>query len=725
MMFRRAAFAFLLSACAIGGALGQGAVNLPRQEERDRARRQESRQQERVAQAANLNIIGNNAFTEEALRTQLKEQITAIGQYGLSAARADDAAFFLELFYRQRGYANANVSYALPGGDRLRLTVAEGPQTIISNVQFTGNANQRAEKLFEYVVGPIRERNARGQQAIPFVASDLEEGADLVHRVYVAEGYLNSIVQAPLYRFNADRTQVEVFIAIVEGRQYSFGHIDFAGQVIFDPDKLRLAMVDVLTQPYTASRLSDIPRRLQAFYKERGYYDVKVDATGNPDAARDGQVPMRITVSPGPQYTFDGATVTGLERLRPSYVTKRFTSLRGRTYSPKLVDERFRKLMRTGLFNILQIKPVPVGGNQLRMDITAEEAKSKELGFSLGYGTYVGAIVGASYRDRNLFGYGRPITTSAEWTMRGYRGEILFEDPYLFDTENELKIRLSALTFDFDGYDKFELGGRLEVSRQLTKSYRVGAFVTTRYVNITEAEIRPEFLGRTTYQVNSLGLMQTLDLRDSPLVNPRGVIMDNTLDVAPDILGSQVEFVRSTFRVSYYLPFAPQPTLGTTGLDVELADSGFRRWFQRSSVAVGARVGVIKALHPGAADQVFDLPIDERFFNGGSSSVRSFGERDLGPRDRGYPIGGEFFSVFNVEYTFPIWGEILGAVFVDAGNLLPNAEDAGLTDMRYAIGVGLRYKLPIGPIRLDYGVNPDPRADEAFGAFHFSFGFAF
>ena len=78
-----------------------------------------------------------------------------------------------------------------------------------------------------------------------------------------------------------------------------------------------------------------------------------------------------------------------------------------------------------------------------------------------------------------------------------------------------------------------------------------------------------------------------------------------------------------------------------------------------------------------------------------------------------------------MEYTFPIWGEILGAVFVDAGNLLPNAEDAGLTDMRYAIGVGLRYKLPIGPIRLDYGVNPDPRADEAFGAFHFSFGFAF
>ncbi len=453
---------------------------------------------------------------------------------------------------------------------------------------------------------------------------------------------------------------------------------------------------------------------------------MKVDAAGNPAAARDGRVPVQVTVSPGPQYQFDGATVTGLDRLRPSYVTRRFTGLSGRTYSPKVVDERFRKLMRTGLFNNLQIKPTPVGNNQLRLDITAEEAKSKEVGFSLGYGTYVGAIVGASYRDRNLFGYGRPITTSAEWTMRGYRGEILYEDPYLFDTENELRIRLSALTFQFDGYDKFEVGGRIELNRQLTKSYRVGLFATSRYVDITEAEIQPEFLGETSYQVTAFGLSQTLDLRESPLVNPRGFIVDNTFDVAVGAFGSQVEYVRSTLRVSYYLPFSPrQPTLGTPGVDADLADDGFRKWFQRSSLAFGARVGVVQSLIEAADDQAYDLPIDERFFNGGSASVRSFGERDLGPHDRQYPIGGEFFTVFNLEYTFPIWGELLGAVFFDAGNLLPNAEDASFADMRYAIGAGLRYKLPIGPIRLDYGVNPDPRAEEDFGAVHFSFGFAF
>ena len=126
--------------------------------------------------------------------------------------------------------------------------------------------------------------------------------------------------------------------------------------------------------------------------------------------------------------------------------------------------------MRTGLFNLVQIKPTPVGGNLLRLDISAEEAKSKEFGLSIGYGSYVGGIFGIQYRDLDLFGYGRPLTTSFEITSRSYKGEIAYEDPYLFDSDFQLKTRLYALTFDFDGYSKFELGGRFELGRQFTKT---------------------------------------------------------------------------------------------------------------------------------------------------------------------------------------------------------------------------------------------------------------
>jgi outer membrane protein assembly factor BamA len=135
-------------------------------------------------------------------------------------------------------------------------------------------------------------------------------------------------------------------------------------------------------------------------------------------------------------------------------------------------------------------------------------------------------------------------------------------------------------------------------------------------------------------------------------------------------------------------------------------------------LALGARGGLIYPLS--------SVPIDERYFLGGSTTVRSFAERELGPKDRhGYPIGGEAFTVFNAEVTFPLVGALQGAAFVDAGNLIGSFNDAGVQDMRFAVGLGLRYKLPIGPLRLDYGLNPSPRLHEDMGAFHFSFGFAF
>ena len=379
--------------------------------------------------------------------------------------------------------------------------------------------------------------------------------------------------------------------------------------------------------------------------------------------------------------------------------------------------------MRTSLFNILKVNPTPVGGNRLRLDINLEEAKPQEFGFSIGYGSFDGAIVGASYANRDLFGYGRPITTSVEWSQRGYKGDILFEDPYLFNTGFGLKIRLSALTYDYDGYSKFELGGRVTLSRQITDKYSIGLVFGGRHVEITDATIKPEFLGRTSYFISSVGFTQTLDLRKNPLVAPRGFVFDNTVDLATSVIGSDIDLLRSTGRVSYYLSFAPdQPQL----VAEDLEKSSLRKWFERSLLAFGARAGVVYPLDTAGSSAALAIPIDERFFTGGSTTVRSFAERDLGPRDlRGNPIGGEFYSIFNVEYTFPIYGELLGAVFVDAGNLLPDARSPGLNDMRYGIGAGLRYNLPIGPVRIDYGVNPSPREDEAFGAFHFSFGFAF
>lgn len=717
---KRAALVLLCSAFGFGNVQAQRAVDAPqRPEEKDRAQRKVEKEQEKVAKASNVSIVGATSFKEKELLTQLKEQISSIEELGLTPARADDAAFFLELFYRKNGFAEVDVKYAIGSGNHLRLEIHEGPRVTVGAVNFIGNETLTSDKLFEYAIGPTRERYSKAEQKLPYVKSDIDEGVDLVRRLYISEGFLNVIVQAPHVN-EVSPTQVDLNVAIVEGRRYSFGHVAFTGNTIYDAQDLEKEIADILREPYTDRRLADIPRRLQSYYKARGYYSVKVDAAGNVAAASGGRVPVRVTVSAGPIYYFDGVTATGLKRLHPGFLEKRFGSLHGKKYNPELLDDKFRDMMRTGLFDVVQVKPVPQPDNTLRLEIAAEEAKAKEFGFSLGYGTYTGPLVGASFRDRDLFGYGRPLTTSVEYSGRGYKGEILYEDPWLFDTDFHLKFHLYALTFDYEGYSKFEVGSRIDLSRKFTKQYEFTLVAQVRHVEVTSADISQEFLGRTSYLENTIGFTHTLDLRKSPLVSPRGLVIDHTFDVASNALGSQIDFVRTTGRISYYLPFAPEvKTVEANATATDVDESKLHRWFRQSQLAFGARAGVIKGTNGT------EIPIDERFFTGGSNSVRSFGERELGHHENGYPVGGEFFSVYNVEYTFPLYGELQGAVFVDAGNLLPNAGDAGFEDMRYGIGAGLRYKLPVGPIRLDYGVNPDPRVDEDQGAFHFSFGFAF
>src|SRR5213594_1063689 len=520
-MWRRVLLCLGSVALGVEG-LAQSAVDVVRPEERQKTRRAVVREQEKRAKHASIiEFRGQQAFAEKELRSALKEEITTIEDYGLNPARADDLAFFLEVFYRKHGYAKVNVHYVIESENRLRLDITQGPLMTLGKVIFDGNIQEPTDKLFEYVVGPTRERYSKLQKNLPFVAPDMEEGANLVHRLYVADGFLDSVVDRPRYIFHAQTIQVDVVIPIHEGRQYFFGITSFTGRTIYDSETLRGQISDLLHQPFTDARVADIPRRLEAYYKARGYYDVKVDATAAPDEAVNGRVPVQVVIAAGPVYHFDGVTVNGLDRLHPSYVVKRFSRLEGKTYSPDVLDERFRTLMKTGLFNILQIKPVRVDGHLLRLDISAEEAKSKEFGFSIGYGTYEGGIVGVQFRDRDLFGYGRPLTTSIEVSQRGYRGEILYEDPFFFDTDFAFKARLAALTFDFQGYSKFEFGGRLELTHKITKHDEAGLVFAVRHVDITSAGIKPVFLGDQNYLLNTLGFTNTFDPRESPLVAPR------------------------------------------------------------------------------------------------------------------------------------------------------------------------------------------------------------
>src|SRR5262249_22686856 len=250
---------FSLGTVTLALQVAAQSVDVVRPEERQKARRAVVKEQEkRAKQTSIIEFRGAQAFKEKELRVALKEEITTIEDYGLSPARADDLAFFLEVFYRKHGYAKVDVHYVIESGDRLRLNIDEGPRFLLSQVIFDGNAHEPADKLFEYMVGPTRERYSRMEKRLPFVAADLEEGTHLVQRFYVAQGFLNAIVDPPRNKFQLGSSEVGVVVPIHEGRQYFFGNITFGGQTVYGADALRGQISDLLQRPYTDVRVEDI-----------------------------------------------------------------------------------------------------------------------------------------------------------------------------------------------------------------------------------------------------------------------------------------------------------------------------------------------------------------------------------------------------------------------------------------------------------------------------------
>ncbi len=657
----------------------------------------------RPVKLSRLTLIaeGAKAFNSNQIHAALADQLTAIEESGLSPALADDAAFFLGVFYRQHGYSQAEVTWTIASGSTLRLTIREGPLTQLGTIRFEGNAHLPSATLLDYVTGAIRERfpgRRRKNQVLPYIESDLNSGVGRLRGLYQSEGFLDAVVDPPQVTLSADKTRANVVIAIQEGQKYRFGKITFEGDIIFYPEaELRKEMEVFTTKPFTPLAVTNLERKIVYFYKRRGYFTAEVHGQADPAQAVGGAVPVKFVVKAGEVYHFKGISQKGLGRLRASFLENRFKRLEGKVYDPDEVEKRYRRLMGTGLFTNLRLTQTPLPGNEVGLDFQVEEAKAREVGFSIGYAKIDGAIFGVRYTDRDLFGNGRPLTFDTEIAQKLLRGELAYTDPWILESDYTLRLRLYALNQDLDGYSKIETGFRPELTRKIGEHLELGAFALTRAVNIKKVDIAEADLGTTVYRTDSVGLSATYDTRDSVLNPRRGYVLNATGDYASTLFGSSLKFVRGTLRGSYYLP---------VGRD--------------SLLAFGLRGGEIAPLNGSAA-----LPIDERFFNGGATSVRSFVDRTLGPKDvNGHPVGGETFTVANVEFVTPIRDNFDLALFGDAGST-GRRLSSELGQTGFAIGPGLRYRLPIGPIRFDYGWNPARQPNQPTGAWHFSFGFAF
>lgn len=649
-----------------------------------------------------VSVTGVDATAWESLSTMLKDQLTLSGNTTPSEPLADDLAFFTRQEYIREGWPEAEVRWELKG-DTIFLTVISGQQTRVGDITWKGDLILPQEELRKFLLRPSIEKDGADKGNPVWVGSDLQSGAGLVQRRLRAEGYLQAeTILLPELSANAEGRR-DLSLEVKPGPRFSFGRVDFTGAPPELEKQMRSLIAQTPGEPFNEARVQQIEGQLTSIAKEHGWLNantVSLYTLGK----QGGTVDVIIRLSPGERvHVAKIVPHEDFSRGSKRVLAAGFREAEGKFYSAEDLDVIFKRALDTGMFARLDVEPqLQPGVTPATADlcITGEETKPKTLGFELGFDTFLGPQIGVNYRNTNYRDTGNTLASELNWSTGGPLGSVKLTDPAIFNTGYAASVQLAVENFSLFEYSRYGTGLNLELVRRVSKyfSYTAFAGVSANTVStdvLTVAEIGPD-----TYTLGTLGASMLLDFRDSPVLPKKGWFLSARLESTVDVMGSNVSYLRTDLRGAWYRPITKK----------------FR-------FAAGAALLNIQ----GAAAE--ELPIDSRVFNGGPNSVRAFAERELGPVTKGgTPLGGTSALFANAEFSYEVYPNLEFAFFGDIGSIGRGSNSSTFdvdSDFRPAIGVGLRYKLPFGPIRIDYGHNVGKREGESGGMLHVTVGFAF
>ena len=650
----------------------------------------------------------------EAVRV-VRDQLALAGDMSVSAPLADDLAFFVRGRYLQGGYARARVDWAVRG-DVIVLTVDEGMRLMLGPIVLTGVDELLWDELAGYLVRPTRERSGLLVRKLPFVEADVVAGTGLVVRRLQAAGYLQAAAAAPIVEMDESSGLVAVTLALMPGPVSVFGQVALTGETAVVTPLWQRQAAALQGQPFNEVSLEALRAGLNGGLQQLGYFAARVESEIDPAVPAPGPaipavggepagttVAVTLRVTAGRRFEVRDIQVgTGLGRGATRVARSIFAAASSQRFAPETIDLLHRRALDTGIFSRLDVEPVVIGDGALALRVAGAEARPRLLGLYGGYETFLGPILGAEVRHVNFMDTGDALAARAEFRGVGHEGSVQWSDPAWWGSSWALATGLSYETFTFHDYDRETAAWQSALTRRLTRRITAEAFTAVSYNLVNSSVLTAGELGPDEYSSASGGLRLTLDYRDNPVSVRRGWLVGVSVEsgVIDGNDTATTSFLQGSFNGAWYQP------LGT-------------RW----RFALGTHASAITASETDSA-----IPLDLRNFNGGATSVRSFAERELGPVSAAgdTPLGGLASGVVSAELSWEAWRNLEVAAFVDAGTTGAEASSIFTAeDLRYGIGLGLRYRLPVGPLRVDYGVNPDRRDGEAAGALHVTFGFAF
>jgi translocation and assembly module TamA len=474
-----------------------------------------------------------------------------------------------------------------------------------------------------------------------------------------------------------------VAVTVDRGALFHLRHVTLDGAV---PGDLAAKFPLAPGAPAVASSVLAAGDTLLGGLQERGYALARVDTPSATLVPADRALDVSFHVTTGPRVDLGDISITGLRRTHEAYVRRRLLLHPGELYRPSKIEAARQDLAGVGVFSGVKISAAPkldaAGRIPLRIDVS--ERKLHAVTFDASFSTDLGGSLGVTWTHRNLFGNAEQLNLSAAATGLGgsaskglgYLARAQFLKPDYYHRDQTLELDLSALKQNLDSYDQTaEIAGAV-LTRKLSRRWTASIGVTATQEQILQEGTTRDY---TLLAVPLTGRFDSTDVA-SPLDDP-------THGVRGTLIATPTESLSGQSRTFVIL----QGT-GSTYFDLHslgLAAPGH---------SVRAFRGLVGSAE-GATD--FQLPPDQRFYGGGSATVRGFKYQSIGPLFAdGNPQGGAAIDAATIELRERVWHSIGAVAFVDAGQV--NTSSAPFEGkLQEGVGVGARYYTPIGPIRVD------------------------
>jgi outer membrane protein insertion porin family len=608
----------------------------------------------------------------------------------------DEAISRMTDVYHARGFSSVQIATVISrDGDDVTLNFYfyEGPKIKVKAINISG-ITVPGESLKKII--SLREKS-------PYNPNLLKGDARAIEDFYNALGYINALVSEP--EVVIEDSLATINIDVVEGRQVLLTGTVLEGAISIPGEDIYREVGLEVGAPYNEVDISDARRRVIGLYRDKGFQDVSVDVERRFDEA-DG-VAVVFKVSEGRKMYFGKTLITGNPSTKLKVVQRELEHKEGDPLDKTLLLGARQRVYKTGLFSDVNIDLLQRYGDRADVVVDVKEGKAGAFEFGLGYGEYdrFRGFFDLSYKK--LFGMNRQVSFRTEMSSLVTRYILRYGEPWFLGRRTPIRaymIRENRKEINIDtGNVKYKVKRYttgIGVEEKISERVRFDLLYEFSYTETTDVDpgiiLSKEDTG--TLAISSITPSLSFDTRDNPFDPKRGVYAGVSLKTATALLASETDFFKLV---------------------------GFGSIFKDLSRRVVVAVSVRSGLAQGIRDTT-DLPLIERFFLGGRSTVRGFSQDSLGPKDpQGTPIGGNVFFLGNLELRLGITKNWRIVPFFDTGAVWIDDGDVDFTDLRYTAGLGLQFNTPVGPVRFDYGHKLDRRADESKGEFHFSIGYAF